>query len=1097
MASRFYFPSIGAAPAGLAPTITADWSHAPGTPPRRPLTVIGGLSPLANSVYTPDSTDHLVSGDAFNCQFISDPLPPQTFAAQTIRGQVQALEANANNNLFVAWKVYVVDAWTGTALATLVPFTRTSASEVPTSTAANKTFTATSSAYTASVPCRIVVELGLGGTPAATSGTQGHNGTMVFGETSTNGELPVNNTTTGSYTPWIEFANDVSKYLIQFKLASATVSSPTFAASLPAGIKAGSIMLVAGSFNIATGVTVTNDKSDAVTDSGLNLVSSAGGTKLSFVKAFLTPTVGAQSVTLTFAGGSPTSLDLFIYELANYNTFDKKPTASGTGTAADSGSTGTLTAADEFALGFGVCSTSYNAAGTGWVYGCASAAGGISEHRFVNATTALNATAGMAASYSWTMWAVTLQSIVTGTMAVIEGADTAVFTSPIPPGLVVGQTGSVGAGQTTSTTVALPNLPKTDNLVLLAITTSTISGQTVSAHDENNNSYSQISGSPVSTAGIGLASIFQLKAPANAGKTITITTSMSGDLNAWIAEFTGFETLERTASHTSGTTGTAINDPALVTTNDGDLLLSVALAGQTITSADAPWTGIGTVRNGNYAEFMLQEVHGSQAVAFSQNLTGTWVALAAAFQSKDLTGTLGVTEPADTVAAAGVIVLDPVTGTIAITEAVDSTASAGTVAWSATLTVTEGADVAAMAGLVGRSGSMAVTDAADTAALAGSAAWSASLATIEAADAVAAAALVGRSGSAAVTEAADTVGVAGAVAWSTALSIAEPADVAAFAGVVFIPITTAIAITEAADTATLAGLAGAIGPLAIGEGADGAAAGGSVAWWAAIAVTDQADVSAMAGGIVVSGAMAATEAHDVAVFAEGIVSQGSLAVTDAADVVVSGGAVAWLAALAAMEAADQTAFSGLCSALASLSVGEGADTAAMAGTAAWYATVSAGEPDDGVQAAGMVAWTASLGVTEPADITAMAGVPSVGGALALAEPSDVMSALGVITYPGGMIVREAPDLAAGHGLVGLLGAMATGERADGSYARGLLSLSAIVEAIEAGDIVLGAAKVQNPDFHFEIGGSPSHDIAIAGSPVAIAFAGRPPPPTEV
>ena len=58
---------------------------------------------------------------------------------------------------------------------------------------------------------RILLEIGLGGLPVATSGIQGHNGSIRWGCVASSGDLPVDETQTGTtYRPWVEFSGNLN-----------------------------------------------------------------------------------------------------------------------------------------------------------------------------------------------------------------------------------------------------------------------------------------------------------------------------------------------------------------------------------------------------------------------------------------------------------------------------------------------------------------------------------------------------------------------------------------------------------------------------------------------------------------------------------------------------------------------------------------------------------------------------------------------------------------------------------------------------------------------------------------------------------------------
>lgn len=195
---------------------------------------------------------------------------------------------------------------------------------------------------------------------------------------------------------------------VQITKGDFTSSSASFARTFSSGTSAGSIIVAAGSFaNNATGVTVSDNNTDAVTDSGLGVVDIAGVGARIFCKAFLTATTGTTTVTATFTGGTPGFGDLYIWEIAGFTApaFDKFVSAAGSALLVDSGSTGTLSSATEAAIAFGCTAGVITTPGADWTTGQGSTVGSnagdgitsntssIGEHRILAATTAINGTA--------------------------------------------------------------------------------------------------------------------------------------------------------------------------------------------------------------------------------------------------------------------------------------------------------------------------------------------------------------------------------------------------------------------------------------------------------------------------------------------------------------------------------------------------------------------------------------------------------------------------------------------------------------------------------------------------------------------------------
>src|SRR5262245_2020735 len=208
MATRFYFNEAEAA--AVSPTISGtDWAHIEATPVRRRLRAFSAdSSTLVSQTITPDSADHIADQNALWRQYVSDPLGAQTISGNVV-AQLQCFEANAGNNLKLAIKIYLCSS-TGTVGATLLAITR-DADEIATALT-NQTFASIAlTSQTASESDRLVVEVGLGGLPTATSGVQGHNGTIRFGGTASSGDLGSDQTQTGTtFRPWIEFTANIT-----------------------------------------------------------------------------------------------------------------------------------------------------------------------------------------------------------------------------------------------------------------------------------------------------------------------------------------------------------------------------------------------------------------------------------------------------------------------------------------------------------------------------------------------------------------------------------------------------------------------------------------------------------------------------------------------------------------------------------------------------------------------------------------------------------------------------------------------------------------------------------------------------------------------
>jgi hypothetical protein len=170
------------------------------------MNAINGGSVINTLTYAPDAADHLVAGAAHVAQFVSDLLPPQDIPAQQVKIQTRVSEANANNNLALAWKIYAAAEDGQTVLGTLLPL-RVDATEVGTALT-NRGDSATTTQVTIAQNFRLVAELGWSGTPVVTTGVQGHNGSFSFGENAAT-DLPEDDVATSALNPWIQFSRNL------------------------------------------------------------------------------------------------------------------------------------------------------------------------------------------------------------------------------------------------------------------------------------------------------------------------------------------------------------------------------------------------------------------------------------------------------------------------------------------------------------------------------------------------------------------------------------------------------------------------------------------------------------------------------------------------------------------------------------------------------------------------------------------------------------------------------------------------------------------------------------------------------------------------
>jgi hypothetical protein len=208
MATRFRLTSSGTTPS-VSPAIQT-YSHTQGT--RRILST-SDSSALTNAATVPDGADHLVAGDAQHVQFVSEPMDAGiTFTSgDTIKFAIQGLEAHASNNLAVQLYASIVSE-DGTTEQRQLRSKVSEGTELGTALANRFLSTTQSGAnYTTVAGDRLVIEFSVVGTPTAAGGTQGHNATLRWGGNGASGDLPENDTETGTtFNPWIEFVPNVT-----------------------------------------------------------------------------------------------------------------------------------------------------------------------------------------------------------------------------------------------------------------------------------------------------------------------------------------------------------------------------------------------------------------------------------------------------------------------------------------------------------------------------------------------------------------------------------------------------------------------------------------------------------------------------------------------------------------------------------------------------------------------------------------------------------------------------------------------------------------------------------------------------------------------
>ena len=203
MATVLYVPSSGTAAVSPTPA-AADWTLHVNTV-SRPLQFTRQNTALTTLAYNPDGADHLVAGTSMIAQFVSQILPPQTIAAQQVALGLRMLEVAAGNNLTPRWKIYGCNVSGSSNLGTILAIT-SGATELSTSIT-GESQAALTTARTFNEPWRLVIEIGVGGTPT-TPGT--HNASAAFGDPMATGtfQMPQDQDATAC-TPLLIFSNDI------------------------------------------------------------------------------------------------------------------------------------------------------------------------------------------------------------------------------------------------------------------------------------------------------------------------------------------------------------------------------------------------------------------------------------------------------------------------------------------------------------------------------------------------------------------------------------------------------------------------------------------------------------------------------------------------------------------------------------------------------------------------------------------------------------------------------------------------------------------------------------------------------------------------
>lgn len=193
--TRLYIPSSGATP--ISPAYDSSWTNAPIA--RRPLSMSRQATPMAT-----DTNSTTANSPAGWLQLIYGPLAQQTITG-TVKAQVRAREASASDQMLHRVIIKVFDS-TGTVLRGTLLAATVGANEYDPATLTNVTFPATAlTEMDVEAGDYMVVEFG--GYQAAALGVG--NASWRAGDEASQ-DLPINNTETEDYNPWIEFSGFIA-----------------------------------------------------------------------------------------------------------------------------------------------------------------------------------------------------------------------------------------------------------------------------------------------------------------------------------------------------------------------------------------------------------------------------------------------------------------------------------------------------------------------------------------------------------------------------------------------------------------------------------------------------------------------------------------------------------------------------------------------------------------------------------------------------------------------------------------------------------------------------------------------------------------------
>lgn len=209
--------------------------------------------------------------------------------------------------------------------------------------------------------------------------------------------------------------------------------------------------------------------------------------------------------------------------------------------------------------------------------------------------------------------------------------------------------GTLGTAGANTVATTLPAFPTQGNLVLVGIEffAGTNPATITSLKDENNNSYTVTPNSPSPLNGAASGQCFQaylLKAPANAGKTITVVFSINSTSSGpaiWVDEFSYAGTASFDADYPGTGTGTALNTPASVGNFSNELLYGTTSFEHVVNAVNSPWIlAAGGFLTGEASGYIMSSAAPGVAFNMSGNTSGNWSILAQAIKFTAASGGL-------------------------------------------------------------------------------------------------------------------------------------------------------------------------------------------------------------------------------------------------------------------------------------------------------------------------------------------------------------------------------------------------------------------------------------------------------------------------